>query len=119
MWTKHALYANIARRTSVQAALIENDLAYMATKKGRILGGLTTINIKWGELDRKFDYMVEWKPWTDPDGKTGMVPEEEEQSWLVQLEDAGIIQLDSDDDKEEWIVSFETKYLMERGAYNG
>lgn len=106
MKLKHALYVDVARKTSVQAALVENELAYQALKNGRTIGGLTTICVKWGSLDEKFDYLEDF-------------PDEEEQGWLVQLEKAGIIQLDYDDDDEEWIVSFETKYLIARGAYNG
>lgn len=106
MKLKHALYVDVARKTSVQAALVENELAYQALKNGRTFGGLTTIHVKWGSMDEKFDYLEDF-------------PEQEEQRWLVELEAAGIIQLDSDDEREEWIISFDTKYLIARGAYNG
>lgn len=117
MRTKHALFTDVARETSVKAALVENDLAYLAMNNGRSANGITTVNVKFGYINEKFDYMVELEEFESASGNKYIVPAEEEQTWLCELEDAGIIALDYDDASEEWIISFSTKYLIARGAY--
>lgn len=116
MKRKIAFIEEVARKTSIPSAIIENDIAYMAGNIGRIEGEETVLAIPWGYLDSKYDYMLTETEWTNKDGVTRMVPNEEEQAWLVELEDAGFIVLDSDDVKEEWIIYFRTRYLIERCA---
>lgn len=106
---------NVARDVSLKAAIIENDLAWLATHHGFMHGKFTTVRVKWGFFDEKFPYMTVFETETDKNGNRHVIDEDCEQGWLCELEEAGIIELDYDDDTEEWIITFDTKYLIERG----
>lgn len=114
---KHAFIVAIARRLSVGAALVENEVAYRAAKTGDIEpDGYVLVRIHWGELTDKFEYMTGKIPVRATGGGVYYVPDPDEQTWLAELEDAGIIALDSDDHGEEWEIRMPSRYLMERGC---
>ena len=116
MKRKIAFLEDVARRTSVKAAVIENDLAYLAKERGTIHGDSTVLTIPWMTFDDKYDYMTTSEPFTNSRGETFMVPADEEEAWLGELESAGIIEFESDDDAKSWIVYFSTRYLIGRCA---
>ena len=89
---KHAFIVAIARRLSVGAALVENEVAYRAAKTGDIEpDGYVLVRIPWGELTDKFEYMTGKIPVRAMGGGVYYVPDPDEQTWLAELEDAGII----------------------------
>lgn len=117
MRNKRAYYEEIARKVGLKAAIVENDLAYLAVHKGVKLRDYVRVEIPWNYLHDKYDYMTIWDADYDKDGRLLKVNDvEDDQDWLMSLESAGIIEFDSNDESETWVIDFPLQYLLERSA---
>ena len=102
----HSFRVDVADRLGIGAALTESELCYRATTGGIRIGDVVVLKIPWVELTEKFDYLITKENWRECD----------ETSWLGDLELAGIIELDADDDKMEWIIYIPVSYLAKRAV---
>lgn len=102
----HSFRVDVADRLGIGAALTESELYYRATTGGIRIGDVVVLRIPWVELTEKFDYLITKENWRECD----------ETSWLGDLELAGIIELDADDDKMEWIIYIPVSYLAKRAV---
>lgn len=102
----HSFRVDVADKFGIGAALTEGELFYRATTGGVRVGDVVALRIPWGELTEKFDYLITKENWMDCD----------DVSWLGDLETAGIIELDADDDRQEWIILVPISYLAKRAV---